>query len=154
MKKNTNKIKIYIFLIVMAIVFLIPIYSVIMNSFKNVTDIFNNTWGLPTVWRFSNYSDVWLGRTLGSEDAQPIIGGMRPYFINSMKVTLSAVAIQMILSFLLAFPLAKFKFRYNNLILGLTLFGIAMPYQILIIPIFKGLDSVGLLNTVPGLVFV
>ena len=90
-----SKILIYLFLVILAITFIVPIYGVIMNSLKSLKDIGTNQWGLPKEWKFENYRYVWSGGDIGDSKIQAI--GMKNYAINSFKITIPTVALQLFL---------------------------------------------------------
>ncbi len=148
-----KRIFLYIFLSTTALLFLIPAYGVIMNSLKSLKELSINQWGLPNEWRFDNYLHVWLGN-VSTQTSGVAASGMRDYFLNSFKVTIPALIGVIFISLLLAFPLARFKLKFNNLIYSVIVFGVAVPHQIMIIPIFKMLDLLYLYDTVWGLILV
>ena len=45
-------------LIIWSAIVVFPLYIMIINSFKDRLSIYQNTFGLPEVWNFSNYTDV------------------------------------------------------------------------------------------------
>ena len=148
----TKKVFIYIFLIILAVIFLIPIYGIFMNSFKSLKDLSQNQWGLPSEWKFENYKNVW---TSGGDSSSKIeMIGMKNYLENSLKITIPTIIIQIFLSFLLAFSLSRFKLKFNNFLLTIIIFSIAVPYEIMLIPIFKMINALKLYDTIYGLIFI
>jgi len=152
--KKKNKFFIYLVLIIICLMILIPTYGLFINSLKSLKDLSTNKWGLPNEWEFSNYTRVWTGNTRDVElvNIKPV--GLSRYFYNSFRIAIPTVIMVLILSLFLAFPLARFKIRFNNTILAIVLFGIAIPHQIMFIPIFKALDILYLYDTIWGLIIV
>ena len=73
MKKNISmKVVAYTFLIVMAIIFIMPMLFTIISSLKTKLDIFSNPFALPKNPQWKNYVIAW-------KDAN-----MSAYFINSV----------------------------------------------------------------------
>ena len=147
-----KRIFIYLLLLVLAIVFLIPIYGLFMNSFKSLKELSTNQWGLPSEFKFDNYKNVWTGG--GDPNDRVQIVGMQQYLFNSFKITIPTIIIQIFLSFLLGFSLSRFKFRYTNILLVIIVFGLAVPYQIMLIPIFKMVNALRIYDTIFSLIFV
>ena len=79
-------------------------------------------------------------------------------FANSLIVTLSASAISLVLGSLAAYGLSRFTFRAGPIRNGdITFFFISqriMPPIVLAIPFFLMLRTLGLLDSLPGLILV
>nr|MCU0911137.1 carbohydrate ABC transporter permease [Paracoccaceae bacterium] len=80
--------------------------------------------------------------------------GLRSYFWNSLVMVFFAVVISVAIGAINGYVLAKWRFRYDNLIFALLLFGCFIPFQIVLIPIARVLGTMNLSGTMAGLVFV
>jgi N-acetylglucosamine transport system permease protein len=78
--------------------------------------------------------------------------GIGSYFANTLIVVVSALVIVMILGAMCAYVLARFKFFGARAIYYLMLAGLTFPPFLAIVPLFKILQGIGLLNTLPGLI--
>jgi glucose/mannose transport system permease protein len=65
-----------------------------------------------------------------------------------------ATALSALLGSLNGYVLSKWKFRGANLIFALLLFGMFIPYQSILIPLFQFLSAIGLYGGIPGLILV
>lgn len=139
-----KKILIYLLLIILAFVFLTPIYGIITLSLKSIKELIHNYWGIPKDPMWQNFPYVWSGAVVS----------MRSYFINSFILTIPAVIFIIFFSLLAAYPLSKFKIKGGNILLAIIIFGITIPHQVLIIPVFKMLNVVHLYNNILGLILV
>jgi len=139
-----KKILIYLLLIILAFVFLTPIYGIFTLSLKSIKELIYNYWGIPKDLMWQNFSHVWSGAVVS----------LRPYFINSFILTIPAVIFIIFFSLLAAYPLSKFKIKSENILLAIIIFGITIPHQVLIIPVFKMLNVVHLYNNILGLILV
>lgn len=139
-----KKILIYLLLIILAFVFLTPIYSIFTLSIKSIKELINNYWGIPKDPMWQNFPYVWSQAVLS----------IRPYFINSFKLTIPAVIFIIFFSLLAAYPLSKFKIKGENILLAIIIFGLTIPHQVLIIPVFKMLNMFHLYDNILGLMLV
>ncbi|MDG3087337.1 carbohydrate ABC transporter permease [Vibrio hannami] len=122
---------------------LLPLAAVLMTSIRSIEDINKgNYWGMPTDINFiENYSQVFT--------ATP----MWQYLMNSLMITLPAVAGAVALSTLAGFALAKYRFRANIWIFAMFIGGNFVPFQILMIPVRDLTISFGLYDTHWALIF-
>ncbi|HWU47450.1 MAG TPA: carbohydrate ABC transporter permease [Humibacter sp.] len=130
----------HILLIAWSLIVAIPLVWVFMSSFKTTTQILDSPFGLPTKLDFTNYVKAWNGSGIGS------------YFLNTLIVVGCALVIVMILGAMCAYVLARFKFFGARAIYYLMLAGLTFPPFLAIVPLFKILQNIGLLNTLPGLI--
>jgi len=142
--KIYKKIFTYLFLILLTIIFLAPMYGIISMSFKSMKELTFNPWGIPKIIHWENFSYVWSRPTMG----------LQPYFFNSFKIVIPTVLFIILFSLLAAYPLSKYKIKGEKILLAILIFGITVPHQILIIPVFKMLNAVHLYNNVLGLIIV
>ncbi len=119
------------------LLWLLPLVAVMMTSIRSIEDINQgNYWGWPTSFNFvENYRMVFETTSMGQ------------YLLNSLLITLPAVAGAVALSTLAGFALAKFKFRANIWMLALFIGGNFVPFQILMIPVRDLTISLGLYDT-------
>jgi multiple sugar transport system permease protein len=142
--KIYKKVVIYILLILLVIIFLAPIYGILNISLKTMKELTFDTWGIPKKFHWENFGYVWNRPTMG----------LKNYFFNSFKIAIPTVLIIIFFSMMAAYPLSKFKIKGEKILLAIIIFGITIPHQILIVPIFKMLNVVNLYNSIYGLILV
>lgn len=129
-------------LLIMLAITISPILWVVLGAFKTNEEIFGSPFTLPASWRFDNIAMAWE------------IGNFSRYILNSAFITIGS----MILVFLVACPagyaLAHLRFKGSQWMFYFFLLGMAIPIQSIIIPIFYQLKSLGLINTLIGVVLV
>ena len=76
------------------------------------------------------------------------------YFLNSLIISVITVVLILLLGSMMAFALARFKFRGRNFIYGLVIFFMTMPSMSLIVPQFVMADRLKLVDTLSGLIFM
>ena len=145
-----GRIALYAVLVALAIVFVLPVYVMIVNSLKPLDEIRSgNLMALPHEWTVAPWLSAWSTAQIG---VQPT--GLRPFFINSFLLVVPAVAISTLIGALNGYILTQFKFRGANLMFGAMLLTVFIPFQIVLIPMAKTLGLLGLAGTIKGLVLV
>lgn len=140
--KILYKASFYIFGTIIVVVWLIPILIALFTSMKSMDELMQSPlmWAPPKHWVFSNFAEVWNKV------------GMSRYVLNTLIITVPSVLGALIISSLGAFALAFYKFRMNKPILITFIAGMLIPFQMLMIPVYRFSDSVGLINTFPGVI--
>ena len=141
---------IYIVLILFAIYYLLPLYVMLVNSVKPLSEIREgNMLALPRVFTLEPWFTAWSTAQVGVQAT-----GLKPYFINSILMAVPAVAISTLLGALNGFVLTKWRFRGDNVVFGLMLLACFIPFQIALIPAARVLGMLGLAGTTRGLILV
>ena len=141
---------IYAALVLFAIYYLLPLYVMVVNSFKPLEEIRQG--GMlspPQAWTIDPWLSAWSTAQVG---VQPT--GLRPFFINSILMVVPAVAISTVIGALNGYVLTKWRFRGSNIVFGMLLLSCFIPFQIVLIPMARILGIVGLAGSIPGLVLV
>lgn len=147
---NPARIVLYTLLVIFCIYYLLPLYVMVVNSLKPLSEITaGGMMALPRQWTLAPWGSAWSTAQVGVEAT-----GLRPYFINSILMVVPAVAISTLLGALNGYVLTKWAFRGSTILFGLLLFGCFIPFQIVLIPMARMLGLMGLAGSVPGLVFV
>jgi len=141
---------IYVTLLVFCTFFLLPFFIMLSNSLKPLAEITSgNIMALPKVWTFDAWHKAWSSAAIGVQET-----GLKPYFLNSLKMVIPAVIISTILGALNGYVLTKWQFRGHMLIFGLLLFTCFIPFQIVLLPMAKMLGLMQISGTTVGLIFV
>ncbi|MEP9398504.1 carbohydrate ABC transporter permease [Mesorhizobium sp. KR2-14] len=141
---------IYIVLVLFAIYYLLPLYVMIVNSVKPLSEIREgNMLAFPREVTLDPWFTAWSTAQIGVQAT-----GLKPYFINSILMAVPAVAISTFLGALNGFVLTKWRFRGDNLVFGLMLLACFIPFQIALIPAARILGMLGVAGTTRGLVLI
>ena len=140
----------YAALILFAVYFLLPLFVMLVNSVKPLDEIRGgNMLALPEQFTIAPWLSAWGTAQIG---VQPT--GLKPYFWNSIKMVVPAVAISTLLGALSGYVLTKWRFPGHNLVFGMMLLACFIPFQIVLIPMARILGLIGLAGTISGLVLV
>jgi len=147
---NIGRTLIYLLLLFFAFIYLAPLYVMFTTSLKDIEEIRSgNLMALPMDPTFYAWKKAWSSACTGSE-----CRGLAPFFWNSVRIVFPAVIISTIIGAFNGYALAKWKFKGSDFIFGALLFGCFIPFQVILLPMAKLLGSLGLANTVTGLVLV
>ena len=141
-RRSILNICFYSILIFFALVYLIPVYLMLVTGFKALNEIdLTNMWYLP-------------GNGLHVQNFIAAYMQLAPNLNNSLEMVIPEALLSALLGSLNGYLLAKWKFRGSNLIFSLILFGMFIPYQSILIPLVKFMFAIKLYGDIPGLVLV
>jgi ABC-type glycerol-3-phosphate transport system permease component len=121
---------------------LYPLVFLAATSFRTDADYVRNPIGVPSSWTLDNV-------TAAIDEAN-----MARFALNSFIVVVAAVILLMIISCLAAYALTHFDFPLRRSSLVIVVAMMALPPSVLMIPIFRVMLDLGMLNTRHGLVLV
>lgn len=137
-----KKILVSILKVAIGLIFCIPFIWMLSNSVKTSLEIQMNPLALPKKINFSNYIFAWESANFDK------------YMVNSIIIIFFALVILVFVSSLAAYAFARFNFPYKNVILLSVLIGLIIPQIILIGPIYRFFENVGLINNRIGLIIL
>jgi len=145
-----TRIIVYAALIVLALLFLVPLGVVVVNSLRSSREIAATSLiGWPTHLIFSNYAQAW-NRFCMAEHCW----GIEPYMLNSLTLTIPATIISTLLGALAGYSISLWRFRGDQFVFAVVTLGIFLPEQMKLIPWVVVLRDLSLMNTIAGLVLI
>jgi glucose/mannose transport system permease protein len=130
--KPALRVAIYAFLIGMMFVYLLPVYTVVATSLKTPQEAGK----LDSVWKFPS-SPHW-------ESYEVALTELAPKIRNSFLLTLNATIISALMGSMNGYVLAKWRFPGAKIVFPLMLFGMFIPYQSILIPLFQFVQDINL----------
>lgn len=138
-KRNWKPLRIaifYIFIIPLLFIWLIPIFMTLITAVRSLDDItLNGPFSWPASFELQNFSEAWS------------TGGLSHYMRNSFIITIPALIICLSLASLAGFALARFRFKGNLLIYFTFVGGSLLPFQILMLPVYRLTNTLNLYDT-------
>jgi glucose/mannose transport system permease protein len=148
--KTLSRLAVYTVLGIAAIFFLAPLYVMLATSFKDAEQIRSgNLLSLPHGLNFESWQLAWSTACTGVD-----CRGLKPYFINSVMMAIPAVLISTAWGAVNGYVLSMWKFKGSDLLFGFILFGVFMPFQVVLLPMSQVLGFMGLSSSIAGLVLV
>jgi len=149
-KKAFYRWLLFLILGIFALYYLAPMYVMIVTSLKSMEEIRQgNLMTLPGEFLLDAWKIAWSGRGYEAGDVF-----LRPFFWNSTKMVLPSVVISTFLGAINGYIFTKWRFKGDNIIFLLFLFGCFIPYQAILLPMARTLGVLGISNSVTGLVVV
>ncbi len=128
-------------LVLLAALFLLPVYVMLMAGLKPPAQAdASHMWELPKQIDFSGITEAW--------------SRLRPNFQNSLIIVFPATVVSAVIGALNGFVFAKLPFRGANVLFAAMLLGMFIPYQVILVPMVRFLQSIGLYGTLTGLILV
>lgn len=141
---------IYTTLLVFALMYLLPLFVMLVTSFKSLEEIRQgNMLALPQVWTIEPWLSAWGSACIGLT-----CEGLKGYFLNSVMMVVPAVLISTLIGAINGYVLTKWRFPGHKIVFGLLLFSCFIPFQIVLVPMSQVLGWLGLAGTTAGLVLV
>jgi multiple sugar transport system permease protein len=127
---------VYIFIYALTLLWLVPVLTALITALRTNNDILTRGfWSLPSVLTLKNFGEAWTR------------GGLTHYLPNSFIITLPSLVATLFLSSLAGYALSRFRFRGDRVILFTFVAGMMLPFQILLLPVFRLVNAIGLYNT-------
>ncbi len=121
---------------------LYPVVWLFLSSFKAEPEFIKPMYALPEGVHFQNYTDAFRLSNLGV------------LFRNTVFVTVSSIAISLVLSAMAAFALIKMKWRLSGAAAVYLRLGMFIPAFVMLLPQFLMFKSLNLLNTLYVLIII
>ena len=144
MKSSSNifllvaqKVKVYflnILLWIFSLSCIFPVIWLLYSSLKTSADFDRNIISFPSVMKFSNYVNAFVSANLGRLS------------LNSAFNAVISMTLVILISFTIAYLLARYKFKGNRIIYYVFLFGMLIPMHALLVPVFIQFKTMGLFN--------
>ncbi|MDX2162976.1 MAG: carbohydrate ABC transporter permease [bacterium] len=141
---KASRIALYAALIVLTAIWLLPFFSALLTSVRTQDEISLNGFWQPdlSALTLDNFPAAW-------EQAR-----VSRYLGNSFIVTIPSLIATLFLSSLSAFALARYRFKLALPLYFMFVAGTMLPFQILLLPVFKMMNDLRLYNTYGALIII
>ena len=154
-RKNNGKLRLstvmlVVFFAIIAVLLMIPLYALLLGTFKGGAELFVSGLNLnPTPEKL--HLNAWKYLFLGVQSD----GKLNPhdYFIwykNSLFIVLVQGGITLLLSSMVAYGLAKYRFKGQNVMFLCVLLVMMIPLEILMLPMYSQINTMGLRDSYAG----
>jgi glucose/mannose transport system permease protein len=149
-KQSLSRALLYVTLLIGAGFFLAPLYVMVVTSLKDADEIRQHSLvSLPNAINLDAWGLAWEAACTGAQ-----CSGLKPFFWNSIWMTIPAVLISTIWGALNGYVLSLWKFRGSETLFAFLLFGVFMPFQVVLLPMSQVLGWMGLSSSIAGLILV
>jgi multiple sugar transport system permease protein len=141
MMDRSRAIRLYVVLIILAVIFIFPFFWMVASSLKtNTAAITDPTQIIPPVAQWHNYADAWRVINVPRET------------LNTLIMAGSVTLGQIFISALAGYAFARIRFIGRDAIFLLFLATLIVPFQVLFVPIYIMLSRLHWINTYLALI--
>ncbi|MBV9538016.1 MAG: carbohydrate ABC transporter permease [Acidisphaera sp.] len=126
-------------MLVLALSTIYPLVFTFTNALKSSREFIRQGYGLPQSPTLEKFATAWGTTQLGS------------YFVNSIVVTVIGVALVLGIASLAGYAFGQLRFPFRRPIFILLLTGLMIPVQVIMVPLFRTVLELGMLNSRIGL---
>ncbi len=134
---HTGTVCMHLCLAFCSLIAVFPVFIMISGSFKPITELFVNSWGLPKEFTLDNYA-----RLLNYNS-----GMILHAFLNSVFISISTTILQLIIASMAGFAFSKYTFRGKKFLFMMFLLTMMVPGELLLTPQFVIFSRLGWLNS-------
>lgn len=141
---NKKKIKIssiiiYIYLILLAVIYIVPLLWVLLVSGKTNAELFSNPFGLPAHFQWDNFKVALTAGNLGQAT------------LNSFIVCVVTLAVSMVIGAMAAFAIGRMKWKLSGAAMAYFMLGMMIPIHCVLIPLYTMSSKYNLTNSLIGI---
>ncbi len=129
-------------LVALSIVWLYPLMLIVFTAFRSVQEIAMAPFSLPSTWAWTNFVEAWHSAHFCT------------VFANSTLITATTTALLALLAPMAAYPLSRYPTKLNSAVYLLFVSLIMIPFQLAMIPLYRLIKALGLVNHRASIVFV
>lgn len=144
------RVGVYAFLLLSALFFLLPAWIMLLTSLKPMDEVrLGNILALPVSWTLQPWIAAWAEACTGLRCEGISVG-----FWNSVRILIPSVILSILVGALTGYALSFWRVRGANLLFGILLVGAFIPYQVFIYPLVRIFSTVGIYDSLPGIVLI
>lgn len=150
MNRTVSRIGIYAFLIGAALFFLLPLYVMLVTSFKSMEEIrAGSIFAFPAALTLDPWRLAWSEVCTGAS-----CEGVRAGFLNSVAITVPSTLLPIAVGAVNGYALSFWKPRGAGLLFAVLLAGAFIPVQVLLYPMVRMMAALGVFGSLPAIVLV
>jgi len=137
-----RRIPINLLLIALSVVMIYPLVIIVITAFKPNLEVLTNPTGLPQAPTFDNFVTSW-------QDA-----GFANLFFNSVLLTVVSMTVATFVAALASYAIVRQATRIGSGVYLLLAAGIFLPMQLALVPQFRVVRDLGLINNYAGVILI
>ena len=166
-KNNAAKTKAYytisfVLVTIIAILFAFPLYWILTGAFKTGAEINATTpvW-VPSEWVMDNFTRLMSKRTAPLFEltfgkfviAGPVVPAAIRWLVNTVFMSVSSMLLTCLTAAMAGYVLAKKNFWGRGIVFSLIVCAMALPKQVILIPLLREMSSLKLYDTIWAVIF-
>ncbi|MEM6429461.1 MAG: carbohydrate ABC transporter permease [Deinococcota bacterium] len=127
-------------LIPICLLWIYPFLWTVSAALKSNGEIFAGLGLIPRELELSNFPRAWTEANIGR------------YFINTVIITVSSVAIVVVTTAMMGYVLGRYRYPGKRIVIGILVATVFLPQGYTIIPVFELISSLGLSSSLIGVI--
>ena len=152
--KSIYRVLSVILLVILAFLFVFPLYWIVTGAFKTTQEINSVTpvW-FPSTWTLDNFTRLFSRRTAPLFPMGPVGPAAIRWLVNTVFMAVAAMVLTCITASMAGYALAKKRFRGRAILFGLIVCAMALPKQVILIPLIREISVLGLYDNIWAVIF-
>jgi glucose/mannose transport system permease protein len=147
---SVARLGVYAFLVFSAAFFLIPLWVMMMTSFKTMDEIrLGHILALPANPTLAAWFKAWSSACTGLA-----CNGISVGFWNSVRILVPSVIVSIFVGALTGYAMSFWRVRGANALFAVLLVGAFIPYQVFLYPLVRIFSMIGLYSSISGIVVI
>lgn len=162
LKSKTYYVVSFIIVFILAFLFAFPLYWIITGSFKTKQDIMSTTpvWW-PSVFTGGNFEKLMSSRSAPLFDLKlfgyvitgPTVPAALRWLVNTVFMSVTSMLLTCLTAAMAGYVLAKKRFWGRGIIFSLIVCAMALPKQVILIPLLREMSSLKMYDTIWAVIF-
>ncbi|QJU55747.1 carbohydrate ABC transporter permease [Herbiconiux sp. KACC 21604] len=142
LKRLARRVPINLLLICLSLIMIYPLLIMVITAFKPNLEVLTNPTGLPQTWTFDNFVTSWVEADFTN------------LFLNSILLTVTSMVAATFIAALASYAIVRRVSRLGSVAYLLIAAGIFLPLQLALVPQFRVIRDLGLINNYLGVILV
>lgn len=135
------------FFAILSLIIIFPVFAGLLASFRPGTELIRRGLSINldiSTMNLNNYNYLFSGNA----DSQKYF----MWYKNSLIITIVSVVLTLIICYFVAYGLAMYNFKLKNLLFFLVIATMMVPFEILMLPLYKEIIALHLIDTYVGVI--
>jgi glucose/mannose transport system permease protein len=147
---SIGRVGVYACLVLSAAFFLIPMWVMMMTSFKSMDEIrLGHILALPSAPTIAPWFKAWSSACTGLA-----CNGISVGFWNSVRILIPSVIVSIFIGALTGYAMSFYRVRGANALFAVLLIGAFIPYQVFLYPLVRIFSMIGIYSSISGIVVI
>jgi glucose/mannose transport system permease protein len=147
---SAARLGVYAFLALASLFFLVPLWVMVMTSFKTMDEIrLGHILAWPSGITFEPWLKAWSSACTGLA-----CNGISVGFWNSIWILVPSVIASIAVGAITGYAMTFYRVRGANALFAILLVGAFIPYQVFLYPMVRIFSNIGIYNSLPAIVIV
>lgn len=148
-KKTVGTILATGFFAILSAIIIFPVFAGLLASFRPGTELIRRGLSINldlSTMNLNNYNYLFSGNA----DSQKYF----MWYKNSLIITVVSVVLTLLICYFVAYGLSMYKFKGQNLLFFLVIATMMVPFEILMLPLYKEIIALHLIDTYVGVIII